>query len=617
MAVVEEARAQGWESILIMEDDVVFAEGFHEEFQQRLCGLPADWDMLFFGCLHYEPPEPAAPGIGRLRVSFSTFMYAVRRTVYDAFIFLNRRERYPVDKNNLFLQRRFRCYCFMPHLAWVDDSYSDAQGVPCTHWYIRFRILHAGSGPSHVHHLHAHQWLRSPDSDSSSYLDSQLLVPGTAFTLEITYNGSGNRNKTVGDSIFHCHFYPHFAQGMWALWRVHDVFEEGTKLDPDGRPEAGINRALPDGEIERGTPIPAIVPLPTLAMAPMPAKVQLTDLSPWKPGQRLGRRVEVIPEETKPDGEKVYKNPGFPFFVPGVSGHRPPHPPLDFAWLEDPATRLPVYDDQGKKISLDGGLPRHLVLDGKVVKEFHTRWDFSKDTALRDAKGEIVKGGGSLTAMEVPEEGTPVLAAMKEHSIRTRPMAQPNGEMGNFILNGLPPTNGAPFADPGVNDQGNANVHRRRYQGAVFQSDTVFNKKSWHYPQQRMISLWQDVAPTIDKTRAPEPFFFRTNTSDSIQFWHTTKGRIFWFIPRTLLPAGQTPSLRSTHRRGQMTIPKMDFFSDRPSPVSSAKTSLVPIRSTTAMSPCRCASSLPLPARCQSNSTSRLPLPPSTAPIRS
>ena len=32
LAVVEEARAQGWESILIMEDDVVFAEGFHEEF---------------------------------------------------------------------------------------------------------------------------------------------------------------------------------------------------------------------------------------------------------------------------------------------------------------------------------------------------------------------------------------------------------------------------------------------------------------------------------------------------------------------------------------------------------------------------------------------------------
>jgi hypothetical protein len=72
-------------------------------------------------------------------------MYAVRRTVYDAFIFLNQRERYPVDKNNLFLQKRFRCYCFMPHLAWVEDSYSDAQGVPCTHWYIRDSMALGGA----------------------------------------------------------------------------------------------------------------------------------------------------------------------------------------------------------------------------------------------------------------------------------------------------------------------------------------------------------------------------------------------------------------------------------------------------------------------------------------
>jgi len=393
--------------------------------------------------------------------------------------------------------------------------------------HVKFRILHAGGGPSHVHHLHAHQWLRSPNSDSSSYLDSQLIVPGSAFTLEITYNGSGNRNKTVGDSIFHCHFYPHFAQGMWALWRVHDVFEEGTTLDSYGKPKTGVNRVLPDGEIVVGTPIPAIVPLPTLAMAPVPAKVELTDLSPWKPGQGQGRRVKVLPEQDAAgkdlvvDGKPVYKNPGYPFFVPGVSGHRPPHPPLDFAWLEDPVTRLPIFDGKNR-IYLDGGLPRHMVLDGNVLKEFHTRWDFSKDTALRGKDGKIVTGAGSLSAMQLPEEGTPVeIAAMSTHAIRTRPTAEPNGELGNFILNGLPPTNGAPFADPGVNDQGNANIHRRRYQAAVFQADTILNKKGWHYPQQRMISLWEDVAPTVDKTRPAEPFFFRTNTSDSIQFWHT------------------------------------------------------------------------------------------------
>ena len=105
--------------------------------------------------------------------------------------------------------------------------------------HTRFRVLHAGSKEHHIHHLHAHQWLYSGDSDKSAYLDSQALGPGSSFTAEITHEGSGNKNLTPGDSIFHCHFYPHFAQGMWALWRVHDVFESGTALDGNGRP-AGV-----------------------------------------------------------------------------------------------------------------------------------------------------------------------------------------------------------------------------------------------------------------------------------------------------------------------------------------------------------------------------------------
>src|SRR5213080_5031717 len=89
-------------------------------------------------------------------------------------------------------------------------------------------------GVTHVHHQHAHQWLQSPNSDESSYLDSQMISPGASYTLEMVYNGSGNRNKVVGDSIFHCHFYPHFAAGMWAMWRTHDVFESGTFVYPNG-----------------------------------------------------------------------------------------------------------------------------------------------------------------------------------------------------------------------------------------------------------------------------------------------------------------------------------------------------------------------------------------------
>ncbi|MFQ5588922.1 MAG: multicopper oxidase domain-containing protein, partial [Nitrospiria bacterium] len=79
---------------------------------------------------------------------------------------------------------------------------------------VKLRNIHAGPKEHHIFHLHAHQWLHTPNSDNSTFLDSQAIGPGGSFTYEIAYDG-GNRNMTVGDSIFHCHFYPHFAQGMW------------------------------------------------------------------------------------------------------------------------------------------------------------------------------------------------------------------------------------------------------------------------------------------------------------------------------------------------------------------------------------------------------------------
>jgi hypothetical protein len=318
--------------------------------------------------------------------------------------------------------------------------------------HVKFRIVHAGPKEHHIHHLHAHQWLHTNDSDNSTYLDSQAIGPGSAYSTEIAYGGSGNRSKTAGDAIFHCHFYPHFAQGMWELWRVHDVFEKGTTLDAAGRPAAG-SRALPDGEIAAGTPIPGLVPLPTIAMAPMPTA----------------------------------NFPGYPFFIPGMAGHRAPHPPLD------------TIDD--------GGLPRHIVLNGTAVS-VENRLDFSKEILTADA-------------MRLPENGTPVeVAAMNFHAQAQHPSFRPNGAPANFITNGLPPKPGAPYADPCRNDLGNAVGTPRLYKTASFQFDIKLNKVGWHFPQQRIFSLWDDVNETINGTRAPEPLFFRADTNDCITIQH-------------------------------------------------------------------------------------------------
>jgi hypothetical protein len=125
---------------------------------------------------------------------------------------------------------------------------------------VKIRNIHAGPQETHIFHLHAHQWLRDPGEEDATYLDSQTISPGASFTYDIKYGGSGNRNLLVGDSIYHCHLYPHFAQGMWAMWRSHDVFEDGR-----------ADRRLPDSELAAGAPIPAVLPIPGRALAPMPS----------------------------------------------------------------------------------------------------------------------------------------------------------------------------------------------------------------------------------------------------------------------------------------------------------------------------------------------------------
>ena len=452
--------------------------------------------------------------------------------------------------------------------------------------HVKFRILHGGWDVSHVHHQHAHQWLQSPNSDEGAYLDSQMISPGASYTLEMVYNGSGNRNKVVGDSIFHCHFYPHFAAGMWAMWRTHDTFEAGTFVYPknteiNGKPVDNQvvpgSRALPDGEIITGVPTPAIVPLPTLPMAPLPAYAQIQNNVPvagspnpikfggqtviggtCKAGQINGldviggcvdgqelngtvinsqydfARIKMVGQfQPSPNSGKTLLNPGFPYFIPGIAGARAPHPPFDFACTQK--------DINGKCLPnsyLDGGLPRHNITGGSISLERHSSTDWSKDAA-------------TLNAVQLPEDGTPVeKVAMSFHGKRCYPTFFPDGTPGScpssistspqstlitpptptgFLLNGLPrgPQQGAPYADPAVDDNGKAVGGKPRiYKAAAFQLNVVLNKKGWHFPQQRMLSLWKDVGDTLaykpgGPGRQPEPLFFRGNTGDIIEYWHT------------------------------------------------------------------------------------------------
>ncbi len=457
--------------------------------------------------------------------------------------------------------------CIQPQEQRATKAYYPHDPANVHHSYIgdfvKFRNMHSGK-EQHIFHLHNHQWLFNPNDDNSNYIDAQGIGPGSGYTYEIAYGGSGNRNKTVGDAIFHCHFYPHFAQGMWYLWRNHDVFEAGTRLAVsggtgaddfhapdnifglmDGTPAAGA-RALPDGEIVVGTPIPAIVPLPGKGMAVMPLDVRV------KPhvgldGVTYGSVAEVsVPEKTSSDD-----NPGYPFWVAGVAGmpsepvsvgSRPTNPPLDMSEIP------------GVVKGHNGGLPRHALAGYSAGGE-------TEDTLDRISAEKSIK---KAMPIYYPEEGTRLeQIAMKFHAVREHDTHMINmGRMASaakFVTNGAPPVPGAPYNDPCIDDDkdelsNRANLLKtggdgkffggaegsyiqaktalpggiefggdkpRVYKGANLQLDVVFNKLGYHYPQQRILTLWEDVGPLLSKTRPPEPLVIRMNTFDCAMYAHT------------------------------------------------------------------------------------------------
>jgi manganese oxidase len=434
---------------------------------------------------------------------------------------------------------------------------------------VRFRNIHAGPKETHVFHLHAHQWVYDQSAPGSTYLDSQTISPGATFSYEIAFGGSGNRNLSPGDSIFHCHLYPHFAQGMWELWRTHDVFEQGSiSLTADlANLSRGLRRKLPDAEIEDGTEVPAIVPIPGIALAPMPT-------------------TEFL---------------GYPFYVAGEAGHRQPQPPMDF-------------DKQADGSYIDGGLPRHVLKDrdeasgstNTTKAAVDIKWQGNQLIRLvnQDVIDEALRKGGTVAqinaakvyarnpnALTMLAEQWQELGAVKQlaydgepqersamdfhagklSSAGFSPVTTPDSAhtnwnrqaagyktsfanvvkdqikpIGNatFFVNGRGPKPGAPFADPcpatyeetgtksdALSQDALARVPLRRYKTAFIQTELTVNRHGWFDPQARILSLEQDVKDIINpntRVKQPEPLFFRANSGDCIEFKSSN------FVPNAL-----------------------------------------------------------------------------------
>ena len=180
------------------------------------------------------------------------------------------------------------------------------------------RLIHAGVMETHPFHQHTNRWRQEPNDPLSTRLDVQSIGPGQTFDLD--YEGGAGEAITEdpanptdgaremadwvaagrhdlaalaiskasnGDQVFHCHLYPHFAQGFWAALRVFDRQRPvDAKLWPDAVP-----RTYPDA-----TPIEPLVLLRDF------------DLRAINPSTNAQVGLTAMPDAA---------HPGYPLFVKG------------------------------------------------------------------------------------------------------------------------------------------------------------------------------------------------------------------------------------------------------------------------------------------------------------
>ncbi len=132
---IRKAMLAGAESVLILEDDVVF----HPEILERIAELelPDDWGIFYLGCAHHKRPWPAAAGIVRTPYALDTHAFAVRAPYYrrvisalDASKPQNRLKTHAraSDWYLADLHGEIPTYACYPNLAWQAVVTSDLTG---------------------------------------------------------------------------------------------------------------------------------------------------------------------------------------------------------------------------------------------------------------------------------------------------------------------------------------------------------------------------------------------------------------------------------------------------------------------------------------------------------
>lgn len=135
-AIIQEAKENKYDSILILEDDVMF--GSKSKIDIYLDMVPSNWDMIYFGGNHTEPLDRIDGFISRCKCTLTAHSVGIRSSMYDIILNITKDLNVPIDLSYAQLHKDYNVYCSNKNLTWQSAGYSDIEDREVDYEILRY-----------------------------------------------------------------------------------------------------------------------------------------------------------------------------------------------------------------------------------------------------------------------------------------------------------------------------------------------------------------------------------------------------------------------------------------------------------------------------------------------